>query len=109
MRPGRSGDDAPKEYPRMNAAEDEFAYLDEPPEGPLAPPPVQTAAQMLPFHELRWRNFERLCRRLVREESEEGDDVRFYGTAGQKQGGIDIVRRRSGGQFVTYQCKQLER
>ena len=46
----------------------------------------------MPFGEITWQNFERLCFRLA---SLDGDVEysRLYGTAGQEQGGIDIYAR----------------
>ncbi|MGC2413331.1 MAG: hypothetical protein WA459_11630 [Stellaceae bacterium] len=41
------------------------ADLNAPPNGVPAHPPVTTRPQVLPFGELTWENFERLCYRLA--------------------------------------------
>ena len=85
-------------------------YLDEPPSGPLPAPPVTTTAQVLPFDQLLWEDFERLCVRLARSEGELVERVGLYGTRGQRQEGIDLYARLAGGaSYVTYQCKRYER
>jgi hypothetical protein len=84
------------------------AWLLEPPDSAEVGPPVDTLAQELPFGELTWQNFERLCLRLA---SMDGDVeyCRPYGTAGQEQGGIDIyVRRRSTTKYATWQSKRYK-
>jgi hypothetical protein len=52
-------------------------------------PPATALLQELPFDQLSWENFERLCLRLART-SADVEDCRLYGTAGQSQGGIDL-------------------
>ena len=81
-----------------------------PPEGPLPLPPVETRAQVLPFKELSWKNFERLILRMVRRECEIEDCV-LYGTHGQAQEGIDIlaVHREQQSLKICYQCKKVEK
>lgn len=68
-------------------------------------PPVSTRVQLLPFSELDWKNFEKLCYRLVRLEA----NVEFsqlYGTQGSSQEGIDIYARLSTSEkYRVYQCK----
>ena len=71
-------------------------------------PPTQTRQQKLPFTELTWKNFERLCFRLANL-SGDVEDVRFYGTRGQKQEGIDLYVRRSDGEYETWQCKRYKK
>jgi hypothetical protein len=69
-------------------------------------PPVDTLEQILPFGELTWQNFERLCLRLA---GTDGDIeyYRLYGTEGQDQGGIDIyMRRRSTAKYAAWQSKR---
>lgn len=81
-------------------------YLDEPPPG-ISEAPLVTLLQELPFEKLNWENFERLCYRLIRLES----DVEFctlYGTPGQDQKGIDIyARQKLTGKYRVYQCKRV--
>ena len=81
-----------------------------PPEGAQPNPPVETRAQVLPFKELSWKNFERLILRMVRRECEIEDCV-LYGTHGQAQEGIDIlaVHREQQSLKICYQCKKVEK
>ncbi|MGY4234994.1 hypothetical protein ACVIIW_003941 [Bradyrhizobium sp. USDA 4449] len=83
-------------------------WLLEPPTPADITPPVDTHAQELPFSELTWQNFERLCHRLAKSEG----DVEYcclYGTQGQEQGGIDIyVRRTSTTKYGAWQSKRHE-
>lgn len=71
-------------------------------------PPVESLKQTLPFQELQWKNFERLCCRLIAELA----DIKFsylYGTSGQAQYGIDIYAKRfKQEKFSVYQCKNVE-
>jgi hypothetical protein len=87
--------------------EAEFEYLEEQPLGQLPPFPVETAAQLLPFGELPWEDFERLCYRLVRAEAD-CEDARLFGERGQDQSGIDFYGRRADGRTV-YQCRRVAR
>src|SRR5262245_51824846 len=87
-------------------SEDDPAWLVEPPDCGEIEPPVDTLAQELPFSQITWQNFERLCLRLA---STDGDveHCRLYGTAGQEQGGIDIyVRRKSTTKYASWQSKR---
>lgn len=66
--------------------------------------PVQTVLQSLPFHELRWENFEKLCYRIAGKDA----DVEFhslYGRSGQAQQGIDIFARKRNSRYNTWQAK----
>src|SRR6266699_2736210 len=68
-------------------------------EMPPRPPPVTvvTRLQSLPFADLRWDDFERLCLRLARSDHEDQD-------------GISLLGRRVGtGGYTVYQCKKVER
>jgi hypothetical protein len=73
-------------------------------------PPTVSRAQVLPFEDLAWENFERLCLRVAVErgnvessrDSAEGDveggrrsvrDARLFGVRGQAQKGIDLYVR----------------
>jgi hypothetical protein len=71
----------------------------------LPAPPVDTAAQRLPFQELTWENFEALCAALALLDGNP-ERTRRYGTQGQRQQGIDIYSRLNDGSYVTYQCKK---
>lgn len=71
-------------------------------------PPVESRIQLLPFGELSWENFERLCARLIHTESAIYECSR-YGKSGEDQSGIDIFARRwMNGQVKkwVYQCKR---
>ena len=70
-------------------------------------PPVETREQELPFDQLSWEDFERLCLRLARSESDV-EYCRLYGAKGQNQGGIDLYARRAGhSRYTVYQCKRV--
>jgi len=85
------------------------AYLESPP-NQLPQPPTVAREQSLPFRELAWEDFERLCLRLVRREAEIYQCF-LYGERGQKQRGIDIIAHCgdfSQKEFRVYQCKREE-
>ncbi|MCJ7502507.1 MAG: NACHT domain-containing protein, partial [Acidobacteriia bacterium] len=86
------------------------AWLYSPPEVTFPPPPVDTRAQTLPYHELSWENFERLILRVVRREATVAE-CWAYGERGQKQYGLDILAelRNAPGEFACYQCKRVEK
>jgi len=68
--------------------------------------PVESRLQKLPYDELTWENFERLCLRLAQQESEV-EDCRLYGTQGDSQEGIDIyAKTESSSRYSVYQCKR---
>src|SRR6266436_6290961 len=69
-------------------------------------PPVTTRLQELPFEELAWEDFERLCLRLARLEADV-ELCQLYGERGQEQGGIDLYgRQKLAGHYSVYQCKR---
>jgi len=69
-------------------------------------PPVATRQQLLPFRDLAWENFERLCLRLAASEADI-EYCQLYGTRGQEQQGIDFYARvRGQGEYRVYQCKR---
>jgi len=70
------------------------------------PPPVATRPPLLPFDQLAWTAFERLCLRLARTAGNV-ETSRLYGTAGQHQGGIDFLTRLSDGNYAVYQCRRV--
>ncbi len=90
----------------MNSSEQLPSFLTTPPAGGVNPPTI-TNLQELPFDELTWENFEKLCVRLARNGSDI-DHCQLYGTRGQSQEGIDIYARlkRTRG-YVVYQCKRV--
>jgi hypothetical protein len=64
----------------------------------------------LPFHELEWENFERLCYRLARLAGDVEQWAVLYGGRGQKQDGIDIyVRRPDTSRYACWQSKRRDR
>jgi hypothetical protein len=63
---------------------------------------------VLPFGQLSWETFERLCLRLAAE-SRDARYARLYGRRGQAQEGIDIYVRRSTGRYEVWQSKRYER
>jgi hypothetical protein len=77
-------------------------------DSPVPTPPVETLAQDLPFGQLTWENFERLCLRVVESESMI-EQCYEYGTRGQDQHGIDLLaRNRNDGSASAYQCKRVK-
>ena len=81
-------------------------FSPQPPEVlPDLPPPVATKPADLPLSKLPWESFERLCLRLSRHEGE-AEHWQLYGTPGQSQAGIDILVRRRGSKYDTWQCKR---
>jgi hypothetical protein len=70
--------------------------------------PTITNLQLLPFADLAWENFERLCLRLIELDSAV-EYCQLYGVPGQNQEGIDIYARSSqDGKHRVYQCKRLK-
>jgi hypothetical protein len=72
-------------------------------------PPVVTRPQELPFHELTWENFEKLCYRLAHQEANV-EKCRLYGNPGPlKQSGIDLFARGTAStRWTVYQCKRVK-
>lgn len=70
-------------------------------------PPVQTRAQILPFGEITWENFERLCYRFVKASATVEYCAR-YGLQGEKQDGIDIFGRLANGKYACWQAKRVK-
>lgn len=86
-----------------------YELLYSPSDGDSIEEPIDPKAERLPFHQIGWRRFERLCALLV--EDELGIwDVRPYGTEGSKQHGIDIFGYDIGSKkFFVCQCKEVQR
>lgn len=82
------------------------SWLEIPPKT-IVNPPVKTRIQELPFEDLTWEDFERLCLRLVRLERVV-EHCQLYGTRGQDQGGIDLYARRFDEKYFVYQCKRVK-
>lgn len=74
----------------------------------VVPPPVESSVQHLPFDDLSWENFERLCLRLAQVQSNVGE-CRLYGRQGDSQEGIDFYTQSgTNDNFVVYQCKRVK-
>lgn len=69
---------------------------------------METRATELPFTELEWSDFERLCRRLA-ENDGNVEHALTYGTPGQVQYGIDILVRLTDGTYEVWQSKRYKR
>lgn len=68
-------------------------------------PPVSSNLQELPFNELTWENFEKLCLRLARLEADV-EHCQRYGVQGDEQEGIDLyARQKTVSTYRVYQCK----
>lgn len=68
-------------------------------------PPVNSNLQELPFKDVTWENFEKLCLRLARLETDV-EHCQRYGVKGDDQDGIDLyARQRTSPNYVVYQCK----
>ncbi len=71
-------------------------------------PPVVSLQQSLPFEKLLWKNFERLCLTIVRENRDEIFGCYLYGTEGQKQHGIDLYAdQKADGKVAVFQCRRI--
>ena len=92
---------------RQNRRIENPSWLTLPATRGLNRPPTQTQQQLLPFHELEWENFERLCYRLAKTRGDVEQWAALYGSRGQKQDGIDIYARRPGENV--YSCWQSKR
>ena len=76
-----------------------------PPDRVPAAQPVVTRAQSLPFADLSWENFERLCHQLVNLDASVEYAARF-GRQGDRQEGIDIFGRLFDGRYHCLQAKR---
>ena len=76
-----------------------------PPDAVPSTPPVATRAQSLPFGELTWENFERLCHRMAALQGNVEHCAR-YGLQGEAQEGIDIYARQADGRYTCVQAKR---
>jgi len=81
------------------------SWLETPPLSKVNPP-ARTRLQKLPFSELSWEDFERLCLRLARLETNV-EHCQLYGVKGQEQEGIDLyARKKMTDKYTVYQCKR---
>jgi hypothetical protein len=81
--------------------------LNAPPDGVPAHPAVTTRPQVLPFGELTWENFERLCYRIAGK-ADRVEYITRYGRSGQAQEGIDLFARLPSGKYETWQVKRYQ-
>src|SRR5580704_15125653 len=84
------------------------AWLREEPVGSAVSYPVRTRPGLLPFHELTWEDFERLCLRLS-ERGARAEAAWSYGKSGHMQHGIDVLVRIAGDAFHVWQSKRYKR
>jgi hypothetical protein len=83
-------------------------WLETPPAGTVSPP-VATKLQELPFDQLSWEAFEKLCLRLARLEADV-EHCQLFGERGQDQEGIDLYARlKQSEKYRVYQCKREKR
>ena len=82
-------------------------WLHSDPDGAAPFPPTVTRVQNLPFAELEWRDFERLCRRLALRRGTV-EHALAYGMPGQAQYGIDILVRFADGAYEVWQTKRYK-
>ena len=88
--------------------DDILRELEEPPTTPALNPPATPRLQDLPFAAIGWENFEKLCHRLVQNETKSIQFAQRYGTPGQRDHGIDILAVPSGREKKwVYQCKNV--
>ena len=109
MRKPKSRGKKKKTAPRKRALRlvENPGWIREDPDGKAPKPPARTQASLLPFNELKWEDFERLCLRL----SERGVNVEAawsYGKSGHAQLGIDILVRMPDGAFHVWQSKRYK-
>jgi hypothetical protein len=80
---------------------------EEPPRIPLLDPLVDT----LPYAQISWQSFEKLCAHLLAGSAELQVTQAFqYGDSGDDQDEIDILARRPGSvRFVMAQCKRVQK
>jgi hypothetical protein len=81
--------------------------LNRPPDTVPNRPPVNTRTQILPFGELTWENFERLCYRLAGR-AQRVEHVARYGRPGQAEQGIDLFVRTDTDKYEVWQAKRYE-
>lgn len=79
------------------------------PPGSTVNQPIDTKKHGLPFLELSWEDFEKLCYQLIRGEGNI-EYCRRYGVPGQNQEGIDIYARPiSQEEYMVFQCKRYKK
>ncbi|RYD50672.1 MAG: NACHT domain-containing protein [Sphingobacteriales bacterium] len=68
-------------------------------------PPIVTNIQELPFEELIWEDFEKLCLAVIELDFKK-EDCEIYGIKGQFQSGIDIYAKQQNNKYTSCQCKR---
>ena len=68
-------------------------------------PPTRTETQELPFMNLLWQDFEKLCYHLISKDKEV-EEVKYNKIQGVTQDGIDIIAWMKDKKKVVYQCKR---
>lgn len=76
------------------------------PDGIITPPVIVNISS-LPYGQLRWDDFERLCLSLAAAQNHI-QESRPYGRPGDRQHGIDIYGVSSNQSYTTYQCKKVK-
>ena len=74
---------------------------------PSVRPPTVTSPTELPFHELEWGNFERLCQDTARNHG--FTNVHRHGRPGQSQDGVDFTGVSPTGESTAFQVKRKEK
>ncbi|CAI2408888.1 Predicted NTPase (NACHT family) [Serratia fonticola] len=69
---------------------------------------VRSVTMTLPFAELTWENFEKLCYRLAGKDADV-ESHSLYGRTGQAQQGIDIFARKRNGRYNSWQAKRYKK
>ena len=96
--------------PPVTVRIDNPAWLVQPPSRGLVRPATRPLVETLPFLEIGWENFERLCYRLANSRGDADQWAALYGSRGQDQQGIDIYARPTGSQLYTcWQARRLEK
>lgn len=82
-------------------------YLSKNPDSSYYKPPISGNQMELPLKEMAWKDFEKLCLRMVEYvEGFEIKDCETFGRLGQKQDGVDIYARKDINEYSTFQCKR---
>lgn len=74
----------------------------------IVKPPISGNCHELPFKEVTWENFEKLCLKIV-ELDHSLDSCEIIGRKGDKQEGIDIYAIKTNGRYDVYQCKRYQK
>ncbi|HGM5578580.1 TPA: restriction endonuclease [Pseudomonas putida] len=77
---------------------------------PINADSIEPRLGTLPWEQMHWEDFEKLCARLIqRQHLSSGTQVFQYGTSGQRQAGIDIIWKATGAdKFSVAEVKHWE-